>query len=256
MGLLGGLLGGALQGVGRGMEMQVVAKQKEAEAQRADDALARRQMALAKYQSTLNLQEEGVKHGYKINELTTELGIRGKLAAADDQRALTAAEKKAEIDYKFAIAKLEKEHGYKLSEAQQANALAIARDAATSNRDLDHYEVDSKTGELVGFTKSGRTMRSPVTPLRQLAGSGGILEAYDDGTPSDGTPKPAPQPTPASDSSGGAGPRTVTKQDRLNAINAAIAKRSQGDPRYKGLSGTQIAAKVDDMLRNQGITVK
>lgn len=252
---VGGLLGGALTGIGRGMEMQVTAQQREAEQSRADDALMRRQTALAKYQSDLQAERDKTQHGYKVSETREELGIRGQLAAADDVRALSAAERKAQTDFKLDMKKLEAQHTFKLSEQQHEAGLQIARDAASAGAEIAHWEVDSDSGELVGFTKSGRAMRSSVKPLRQKGGSGGILEAYGDSNNDGADGADAPLPTAAPDSSGGGG-TSISKQDRLNAINAAMAKGSQGDPRYKGLSGTQIAAKVDNMLRNQGITVK
>lgn len=65
---IGGLIGGALTGIGRGMEMQAVAQQKEAEDMRRDDALMRRQTALAKYQADLQAGQNKVQHGYKLDE--------------------------------------------------------------------------------------------------------------------------------------------------------------------------------------------
>lgn len=251
---LGGLLGGALTGIGRGIEMQAVAQQKEAEDTRRDDALMRRQIALAKYESDLQAARDKTLHGYKMSEAAAELGIRGELAAAADERDQKQWTERNQTEFKQALTKLEKEQKFTLSR----DATNAARDAAIqAQRDgdlIDHWETDAESGELVGFTKTGKSYRSPLKPLHQRGGSGGILDDYEEsGGSSGGKPSSAPR-APAELKSGSQ--QTITKQDRLNAINAAIAKGSNGDPRYKGLSGTQIAAKVDAMIANQGITVK
>jgi len=256
---LGGLLGGALTGIGRGMEMQAVAQQKEAESQRADDALMRRQTALAKYQADLQADRDKTQHEYKNNETMTELGVRAKIAEQDDIRDQKIWTQRNQTEFTQALKKLEKEQSFTLTR----DAKNAARDAAIqAQRDgnlIEHYETDSENGELVGFTKTGKAYRSPLKPLHQKGGSGSVLDDYEDGGSTSGTPASGSKPAPrvaTSDSSGGGSSQTITKQDRLNAISAAIGKGSNGDPRYKGLSGTQIAAKVDAMLANQGITVK
>lgn len=218
MGLGGLLLGGALSGVGRGMEMQALAQQKEAEAQRADDALMRRQTALAKYQADLQDARDKTQHKYKIDEITTELGGRRVLAREDDERGLKADIAKAEYNFKLDLKKMEKAHGYKLSEAQVESGLAAARDAARAGVEIDHWEVDSETGEALGFTKTGKVRRFREKPLRQKGGSGGILEAHDDG--GDGTTD-----TPGSgSSSGGASAKTYTMAE------AAETAKNRGIP--------------------------
>lgn len=256
---IGGLIGGALTGIGRGMEMQAVAQQKEAEDMRRDDALMRRQTALAKYQAVLQAERDKTQHEYKNDETLTELGVRAKIKEIDDIRDQKIWTERNQTEFTQALKKLQKEQQFTLTRDAKNAARDAAIQAARDGNNIDHWETDADTGELVGFTKTGKSYRSPLKPLHQKGGSGGILDEYDDGASTSGTPasgsKPAPRPSKP-DSSGGGSSQTITKQDRLNAISAAIGKGSNGDPRYKGLSGTQIAAKVDAMLANQGITVK
>lgn len=215
---IGGLIGGALTGLGRGMEMQAVAQQKEAEAQRADDALMRRQTALARYQAGLEADKAKTQHGYKLDEIKTELDIRGAQAKADDERGLKAAFAKADHDFKLEIAKMEKAHGYKLSEATHESGLQAAREAARDGATIDHWEVDSESGQLVGFTKNGTAYRSKVKPLRQKGGSGGILDDYESGG---GTTTDTPD---SGGSSGGSSSKTYTMAE------AAETAKNRGIP--------------------------
>jgi hypothetical protein len=204
---IGGLIGGALTGIGRGMEMQAVAQQKEAEDMRRDDALMRRQTALAKYQDDLQAAQNKVQHGYKLDEIKTELGVR---------RAAEIA--KAVLDFKLEVKKMEKAHGYKLSEAQVESGLAAARDAARAGVEIAHWEVDSETGQLVGFTKTGIVYRFREKPLRQKGGSGGILDAYDEG---------GDISTDAPDSSGSSG---GTSSKTYTMAEAAATAKNRGIP--------------------------
>lgn len=215
---IGGLIGGALTGIGRGMEMQAVAQQKEAEDMRRDDALMRRQTALAKYQADLQAGQNKVQHGYKLDEITTELGVRRVLAKEDDERGLAATLKKAEVDFRNDLKKLEVAHGYKLSEAQVESGLAAARDAARAGVEIDHWEVDSETGEALGFTKTGKVRRFREKPLRQKGGSGGILDAYDEG---------GDISTDAPDSSGSSG---GTSSKTYTMAEAAATAKNRGIP--------------------------
>lgn len=215
---IGGLIGGALTGIGRGMEMQAVAQQKEAEDMRRDDALMRRQTALAKYQADLQAGQNKVQHGYKLDEIKTELGVRRVLAKEDDERGLAAEIAKADHDFKLEVKKMEKAHGYKLSEATHDSGLQAAREAARDGATIDHWEVDSETGQLVGFTKTGTAYRSKVKPLRQKGGSGGILDAYDEG---------GDISTDAPDSSGSSG---GTSSKTYTMAEAAATAKNRGIP--------------------------
>ena len=270
MGTFKNVLGGLLTGAGVAMEKQATLQAQE----RRDEILERREMALAKYRSDIDTQARKDLSDYTTaNDMTKtemELGIRGNLAAADDERRgvleaekdkreFTNWTKKNQIEFKQDLTRDAKQHGFKLSEQANAAALETAQQAARDGTNITRWETNAEDGTLIGVTATGKIYRSNVVPTPKGKGDeGSLMDQYGD------TPAPAPKrglvekpAAPAAKAAPTADPaKVISKQEWTNAYTEALRKKENGDPRFKNLSASQIKAKVDDMLTSQGYVAR
>jgi hypothetical protein len=257
--------GGLLTGLGKGVELQAEQQQKQAD----NEALLRRQMALARYGNDLDIQKEGVMQSDRLaltdrearNKIITtgaELQTRGALDQANDAR--TAAREAANQQRAFQIWKMQQpiELRNKLTlqdfiESRQ-DTRSQATQAAESGRSVAGRGTDAN-GDLVVAFPDGRTQSyHGVKPLQ--SGASSLFDDYGDGTDGAGGTSggrrglangvPAASPAPAPAASPPANTYTVD-QYRQTLADAAM------DPRFKGQSADQIKKTVDKALRDRGL---
>jgi hypothetical protein len=269
MGSGGFILGGLLAGVGKGMSDDILAQRQTAlENLRAghdasnislkagydderqdkhDQNDYKKSVALKTLDGTQAVNVEGVRGQNKIAEVKTQGQIDAGLQARHDEN--------------------ERQKAIILANLDQQNTIEAMR----VKRQIEGTEVmttyTNSKGNLVIVGKGGRVI---TTNIRGEAPKGDQGGGSLDGLRTGGAaPNPAPAaapapalPTPATSANGAPAasaskPATkgkISQADRTTLYTQALNKANTGDPRFSGLSASQIKAKVDDSLLNQGYT--
>jgi hypothetical protein len=168
MGGFANVFGGALVGLGDSLNAQVDAKRKEALVELQHQYATQQENTRFDHEQQSNTQQ----HGFRLQESEQTNLLAGARDELNDSRAdrrnetaQERADRREREQQDRADKRADKEHGYRLSEKQG------------DNDDVTHFETDD-TGEIVGFTKSGKAIRSGI----QASGKGktGKQEADDD----------------------------------------------------------------------------
>jgi hypothetical protein len=295
MGLLGYIAGGALQGLGTGIQQDAIQKRADAlEAMRQASANQQylRQRADAEADHTRNRSEQLQDQDTSYKQKVGLLAIGGDVQAKRDAQQHT---------YKVDEIKTTQVGQRELATLQ--NSLAMSKDAADMRLkdQLDSGDIKSVTkgadGQYYGLTDKGLVATGVKAPLNETAEAGGgrltqseQANAYDDdrkawraGTLKGPEPKKsdyigmtrqayyartgrpntaaADPPIPAAGGSSvatspaPAGSNMISMGDYQTAINEAMKKRSAGVTGYAGLSNDQIMAKLHDMAKAAGYTL-
>jgi hypothetical protein len=257
MGLFGSILGGALQGVGTGMQQDIINQRNMALEQ------MRQQFQTQLQDRGFQQQKEmaGINHGYHSDESAQTFEQQKGLLAAGGQIDLTKI-KLTQYGQKD-LARLESQ----LHDASTAAEIKL-RDQMTNGDVLGIERTD--TGELIGITKDGKPIHTgvigaPTAAERDATGGGTLSEseqtsAYNDALDAWNAAGKTGEKPKASDFIGmthrdyrrGTQPAgkqeapSVSMSERKALYAQALTKAQSGDRRFKGLSQSQIQAKVDD----------
>jgi hypothetical protein len=261
MGMGGAILGGLLAGAGQGLQQDIMSRRQTAlenlRAQReganitlkaeADDRRAaatenaryNHDLALEGAKTLGDIKREGAKTTGKVTEIKTQGEVDASLQAKKDA---------AEYQRDTAVQKLR-------NSGSQAD-LRLSREIAGT--EVETTYTNSK-GNLVIVAKGGRVITTNIRgEAPKGADAGGDLSGLRGGG---GTPPPAaaasPAPVAARPLLDAAKPKPPATQpmDRGEydqRMTKALTLAQGGDPRFKGMSASQIKAKVDDALINAG----
>lgn len=168
-------LRGAIGGIGEALTytgQQGMAEQQQA---RRDQVLADRQMAIEALQQRNREQsaDANLERQKKLDTWQTDNNTRGKVAELRAAAPLRREEKvleatidneKAEADYRRDIAKLEKQHGYRLSESQFESGLQATRDAAARGERVVAEGIDGDGNVTVVYANNRTTRMVGLKP--------------------------------------------------------------------------------------------
>lgn len=251
----GFILGGLLQGIGKGI---------------TDDVNERRRIALEnlradREQAITTLKEDRADaRAATEGQRATERAIAVVKETGAQNRETTGVKTQGEI------AKLGVEYKSKAALAQFTNSLEIFRDNNKSKLDTAREATIAKLkGEIEGGMvdtvtpledgsfnvtyKDGGTAKTGIigrVDRNRSDEGGGSLAALRSGGSGGSTPAPAAAAPAAASATDGKPMLPRAKWDEY--VAAAAAKASKGDPRFKGLSETQLKQKVRDMVIASG----
>lgn len=232
---------------------------------READILLQREMALKRFEQvvtnenadqTLVRSKDLASHQGLItrNNTAAELGQRGVLDAFKERREAVREEvkegranqewdRRREASFQDEILKMEKASGIKMSEAEKQHRLDIAKQSYFDGVNIDRWETDSDTGELVGVTRRGTVYRgSGVKPVQQTTEDGWGWRT------GGGTGGGTGEGTTTGDAGETRPPNTYTAAE----FQATLAE-ARMDPRFKHMSAQELRALVTEKLKEQGL---
>lgn len=153
---IGQVIGGALSGLGEGLEKQTISNQEDARQQRLQEATAAREMALAHLNSTLtdtrdaNHQAREFSYGAQTAKQKQgfeqqNIRLRGTIDLTNDK----------------VIENLK--HDHNISEDTIKSALDLKKELAVAGQTVDHWAVTTD-GKMVAFDKKGDVLRYSANP--------------------------------------------------------------------------------------------
>lgn len=178
------ILGGALQGIGAGIMAQGQQRAEDAK----QDAIARREMALAQFRSGLDRERDEAQSELRKGEAVHQSGLRTKEAETgaklDDWKSsrqtarsasaqITVAEAKAEIDQK--MERLQSR--LRMNEAQAAAVRKIFNDVYMAHVEVGDQKI-AADGAMVFYSKAGKEIGRTASGLFQPEGDSGLGAAF------------------------------------------------------------------------------
>jgi hypothetical protein len=153
---IGQIIGGALSGLGEGLEKQTILNNEDARQQRLQEATSAREMALANLNSHLqdtrdaNHQARDFAYGTATNAQKQgfeqqNIRLKGSVDLTNDKT----------------IEGLK--HQYNISEDQIKSMLDLKKDLAVAGQTADHWGVTTD-GRMVAFNKQGGVLRYSANP--------------------------------------------------------------------------------------------
>lgn len=249
-------LGGLLAGYGSGLAAQAKFDMETAAKLEENDALMRRQIALQQSQQTAAHAETEYKEDRQDQRLVGEIKLRAAADADKDQRRF-------EFDSKLEAQKFDqdiKKLGVQFSQNQKMEAFKTAQNIAQYNATTGAQNPITSTkvaedGTLYGVRKDGSVSKISDVKFPKAQGINELLMGLGAGGDEDGGGAPAPAPSggqpPAQKPQG----NVVPQQEWINLNQQALQKGQAGDPRFKGLTQSQIAEKVRAGLVAKGYQV-
>lgn len=270
MGGLGRALGGLIGGIGKGMEQQTLAQMQLDR----DEVMYRRQVALQNLGHQQGLEDKSVDQTNrlafdsssttnKIRATTAELGVRGQLAAADDERTAARERDKDLREFQIWLKKqpIELQNSLTLEDFKNDREDARAREAqgAEAGRQVAATGVDAN-GNIVVLKGNDAIVRTrgikPVPHADSFFLSGGATVTAGGGGAGPVPAargggllnQPAPAPAVAAEP-----PKTYTVADLNEALAEAARLKAQGDPRFKDKTTEEIRSDITGWFRQRGL---
>lgn len=238
---MGFVLAGLVGGLGKGLEA---------------DALQKREDALLALKNRQTIEAEDRAEQRDIRKDDRDYAIKsGLLVAAGD---LKRRENETEFQYKVRLETLKAKNDVTLTSLKARLDKANTADEISLRNQLDSGTVDdiqvSDDGFIVKVYKDGRLEKSNIKARPTAASEDAEADARREARRNGGAkPKPdEPAATKPTARAQEAATPKATATEVGNLVNQAIGLASKGDPRFKGLTGTQIKAKIEAQLKAQG----
>lgn len=193
MGGLGMILGGVLEGVGKGLATQGAMEYEARKKQALEQLRAQNDRANADYEHDLKTELEGTKHQNTLAEQLNQYDLMDRNADRNTQRSTNAhiTKTKAESDVQEARERRLAEFNSNLRMKEAAQKAGIE---ASQVADV---VTDGETGAVSIVTKGGESRILPNIIARPKPGAtaGGGANDWRSALGDDGEPKPAPSAT-------------------------------------------------------------
>ena len=189
MGGLGMILGGVLEGVGRGIATQGAMDYEARKKQALEQLRAQNDRANADYEHGLKAELEGTKHSNALAEQSNQYDLMDRNAARNTQRTTNAdiTKTKTESDVREGRERRMAQFNSNLKMKEEAAKLGIE-----ANQVMD-VVTDGETGAVSIVTKGGESRILPNIIARPKPGAatGGGANDWRSALGDDGEPKPA-----------------------------------------------------------------